>query len=862
MTLMLRVRGGVRSMRTLAIALASILAMTVDSRAASLLSGMDARPVNAACIAGDPPPSTSNVQFVPAFEDLGGRRPFDMRLSPNDSHRYYYVTRNGFMWTFTVDEAGKMLSIRKVLDITENVGINNHNNSYSEGGSEHFGISSFAFHPDFGTNPNRRWVFLIFNGRKSGEANTTSYVARYTLNPDGITFDRNSELIVIRQQQGPSWLHHFGHLVFGPDKQLYIGSGDGTLNGINFFPEVPSQRLDDLRGKLLRINVDNSTPQIPYVIPADNPFVGEAGVRQEIYAYGLRNPWRFSFDSVTGELWLGDVGDFQWEEVNLIEAGKNYGWHYYEGTTCRARDLGLKCPQPNTIPPVFEVNHNGQSIAMINVGVYRGTDIPALSGKYLFRVYGLNQLFTLTKQGDEYIAEVVLDATPNVNTFFTDARGELYGIDVEGKVFKLKAVPQSTGTADLPLLLSQTGCVRPSNPRIAAVGTIPYTVESALWSDGASKRRWLALPNGRNVTINPDGDFTFPIGTVMMKTFLFGGLPFETRLLKLHNNGQWSGSTYRWEGNDATLVGKDGYDAQIETSPGQFINWHFPSRSECMICHTQAAGVSIGPEISQLNTVITYPNTGRRGHQLATWDHIGVFDGPLPGALPDLPSLARYWNTNISNTRRARSYLHANCSYCHRPGVDIRATMDLRFATPVTDMNICDVAPNVGDLGIPGARLLDPQSPSTSIIPTRMQLRGGGQMPPLGTNLTDDAHLLINSWIERADVCSPVLDTDADGVHQTADNCTTVSNASQFDADNDRFGDRCDGDYDNDLMVDGADRSVLQAAIQGGMVFTDAGYRSDFDFNYDGRVDAADGTYFDTNLMSRRVGPSGFRRNH
>ncbi len=857
----LRLREAWTAILSLTVLLTGLLSAPGTGSAADSLSGMDTRPVNKTCLAGDPPPSTETLQFTPVFEGLGGRKPFDIRLSPLDSNRLYYVTRTGLIWTFVTDSTGAVSGIQQVLDISDHVGINKDYNAYSEGGSEHYGISSFAFHPAFATNPNKRWMFLIVNGRQEGEATTTSYVYRYTLNADGVTFDRGSELLIIKQKQGQSWLHHFGNLVFGPDGMLYIGSGDGTLNGANFFDSIPAQRLDDIRGKLLRINVDASSAAQPYAIPSDNPFASVAGARGEIYAYGLRNPWRFSFDSVSGKLWLGDVGDYQWEEVDLIESGKNYGWNYYEGTACRATELGLTCPQSGTVPPVYEVAHNGDSIAMIGVGVYRGSALSSLTGKYLFRIYGRNQLYALSQSGGNYVASLVMENTPNVNTFFTDTQGEYYGVDIKGKVYKLTSATGSTTVTNLPTLLSQTGCVRPTNPRVAATGTIPYEVVSPLWSDGAVKRRWLALPDGGQITINDNGDFTFPNGTVLMKMFLFQGKPFETRLLKLHNNGEWSGSTYKWVGNDATLVDKDGEDIQVTNTSGNTISWHLPSRSECLTCHTQAAGYSIGPEIAQLNSVYKYPNTGRQGHQLATWSSLNLFTTALPDQIYNLPSLTPYWKSSISSIRRARSYLHANCSYCHRPGVDIRADMDLRYATPVTSMNICDATPRISDLGVVGAKLLDPQSPATSIIPLRMSLRGAEQMPPLGTHLSDNAYLLINTWIKRADVCNPVVDSDGDGIQDAADNCLLVANASQFDADNDGFGDRCDGDYNNDLVVNSVDRNMLLAAVQKGMVFGDTDYRSDFDFNYDGKVDSVDLQYFDTSLMGKAVGPSGYRKN-
>ncbi|MBK8175359.1 MAG: PQQ-dependent sugar dehydrogenase [Rhodospirillales bacterium] len=790
--------------------------------------------------------------MTPAFTELGGRRPFAMRVSPLDPKRFYYVTRTGLMYTMIKgDTKAPVLA----LDITDEIGTIDHTNAYSPGGSEEFGIASFTFDPDFAHNG---WVFVVFNGRQANESTTTSYLARFTLKADGLTLNRDSQLIILKQVQGTSWLHHFGDVEFGPDGFLYLSSGDGTLNGAAYFDDIRAQNLDDLHGKILRLNVANSTATKPYTIPASNPFVGVAGARGEIYAYGFRNPWRMSFDTVTGNLWLGDVGDAQYEEVNIVEQGGNYGWPIFEGTNCR---VTAQCGSTTTKAPVHVVSHNGESIAVIGGFVYHGSAIPSLSGKYIFRVYGRNELYALTSNGGTYTAELIIDNTPNMNSFFTDADQEIYSTDMDGNVYQL--VPSSTtgGSGTFPALLSQTGCVRPSKPTVAAVAMVPYGVNSQLWSDGAGKKRWVALPDGKTVTIDSDGDFDFPTGSVLMKSFLFQGKPFETRLLKHHNDGTWTGTTYKWKSDlsDATLVPAGGEDITVKANATKTINWHLPSRSECTLCHTAAAKHALGPNVAQLNGFFAYPNANNKvGQQLATWSDIGMFSAALPGALYDLPTLSAPWAKGVSNVRRARSSLEANCAHCHRPGNDIRATMDLRFGTDISEMAICNEAPRISDLGIAGAKLLAPGHPESSIIPARVSLRGENQMPPLGTFITDGTATLLNGWIKRGDVCSAVPDNDGDSVPNNADNCLNIANANQLDSDSDKFGDRCDGDFNNDYVTDDTDRELITQAV--GSSFGDAEYRTNYDFDLNGRVDDDDLYYFNHMLAGHPPGASGFAK--
>jgi uncharacterized repeat protein (TIGR03806 family) len=291
--------------------------------------------------------------------------------------------------------------------------------------------------------------------------------------------------------------------------------------------------------------------------------------------------------------------------------------------------------------------------------------------------------------------------------------------------------------------------VDPSDPKQPAPGLIAYGVSAPLWSDNADKRRWMALPDNTRITVGNDGDFDFPNGTVLVKEFSLAGRRIETRLLIRHSDGGWAGYTYEWNDTqtDATLLpaGKSRvFGAQT---------WSFPSRNECAYCHTQAAGNSLGLEIAQLNYDFVYPTTNRQSNQIATLDHIGMFASP-PGDPMTLPRLPAYDAMAAPLAARARGYLHANCSICHRPQGTGQGPQDFRFGTAFGMTMLCNVDPQEGTLGITGAKLILPGDPSRSIVSRRMHALDANRMPPLATSMVDPVgSKLIDDWIMSLTGC-------------------------------------------------------------------------------------------------------------
>jgi hypothetical protein len=339
-------------------------------------------------------------------------------------------------------------------------------------------------------------------------------------------------------------------MAFGRDGLLYIGVGDGPRQGD---PTNIAQTDTDLRGKVLRISVDDVPAGELYGIPADNPNaanprcgpVGNIAACPEIFAKGFRNPFRGDIDLETGEIWLGDVGWKQHEEVDKVIKGGNYGWAVCEGSFIK--DKLTPCNEPSLINPVVDYSHADGNCAAIGGFVYRGANIPALQGRFVFGDYCSGKVSAVQYDSNGIGFEESLlpggsAALGRVFTFGRDNAGEIYLVTFAA-IYKM--VNAAVGTATVPATLSATGCFDPSNPKVPATGLIPYDLNSPLWSDGAAKRRWMALPDEAKITISPDGDFQFPVGTVLAKEFSFDGVPHETRLLVRHQDGIWSGYSRR-----------------------------------------------------------------------------------------------------------------------------------------------------------------------------------------------------------------------------------------------------------------------------------------------------------------------------
>tara|TARA_R100001369_G_scaffold65446_1_gene92618 strand:- start:16793 stop:18157 length:1365 start_codon:yes stop_codon:yes gene_type:complete len=293
------------------------------------------------------------------------------------------------------------------------------------------GLLGLAFHPDYATNGH----FFVNYINNSGNT-VISRFSRNGTNPS--LADANSELIILDYSQ-PFSNHNGGELAFGSDGYLYISSGDG---GSGNDPQNRSQNLTSMLGKLLRIDVNNSTSAAPYAIPADNPFIGNASANDEIWAYGLRNAWKFSFDRSTNDLWIADVGQSAREEINLTlstedPGGLNYGWRCYEGNIEGAQFSTAECPAQNTLVfPVFEYNHSGGGCSITGGYRYRGTAYPNLEGAYLYADLCTQNISYLKFENGSW-NETSENFSGSWVAFGEDINGELYVSSLSGNIFKI-----------------------------------------------------------------------------------------------------------------------------------------------------------------------------------------------------------------------------------------------------------------------------------------------------------------------------------------------------------------------------------------------------------------------------------------
>jgi uncharacterized repeat protein (TIGR03806 family) len=692
--------------------------------------GLDARPSNTMCVAPSKSSSTSGstIALQRVFSGVALSQPLAMLQAPGDDTRWFVLEKTGAVRVFANTPNVTTASTFLALNVNSNV----------EGG-----LLGMAFHPDWATN---HQAFVSFTEGSP----MVSTIARFTSTDNGATLSSSTRSDVIHVNQ-PFENHDGGNIAFGPDGNLYIGFGDGGSGGD---PDGHGQDTTDLLGAFLRINVDGAAP---YSIPADNPFAStgvscgpnpdvSAGNCREIYAWGVRNPWRWSFDSSTGDLWLGDVGQNLYEEVDRVQRGGNYGWNCREGTHAYSTPAASCATATGLIEPVVDYDHSvGNSIT--GGYVYRGSALPALAGVYLFADYGSGRIWRLVDNGSGgYSSQELLDTSLGIASFGQGNDGELYVVDLNGGGL-YKIVDGSGGGSSgspVPTLLSDTGCVVAQSPSQPASGLIPYQPAAPFWSDRAVKERWLAIPNGTSVAVGADGDFTFPNGTVLMKHFRLNGTLIETRLFMRHPDGDWAGYTYEWNSQqtNATLV-TGGKTVMIGNQ-----SWRFPSGNECSSCHTQAAGFALGVEAAQLNHDFVYSSTGRTANQLRTLDSIALFTTPL-GDPANQPSMPDPFDAAAPLGQRARAYLHTNCSQCHRPGGGTPSSMDLRYSTLLSSTGACDAPPQAGDLGIGAtARIIAPGSAADSVLLARMNRRDANGMPPLASNEVDSAGaMLLEQWI-------------------------------------------------------------------------------------------------------------------
>ena len=324
--------------------------------------------------------------------------------------RILVTDQEGVIWVFEEKHLGaEHVFVPEPLDIRGRVS--------SRGWEE--GLLGLALSPK-----NERYIYIYYSAANPRRSVVSRLNYNRAVAPD-------SELVILEVPQ-PYANHNGGQIAFGPDGYLYIGLGDGGSAGD---PQRNGQDTSTLLGTILRIDVSEATTEQPYAIPPDNPFAGSGG-RPEIWAYGLRNPWRFSFDRETGELWAGDVGQNRWEEIDIIERGGNYGWNAMEGNHCFRPQTG--CESEDFIPPVWEYPLEDDACSVIGGYVYRGVAIPWLTGVYVYGDFCTGQVFGLRYADGEVVEHKLLaDTGLRIASFGQDNDGELYVLSQGEGIYRL-----------------------------------------------------------------------------------------------------------------------------------------------------------------------------------------------------------------------------------------------------------------------------------------------------------------------------------------------------------------------------------------------------------------------------------------
>ena len=722
-------------------------------------------------------PPVFGYTTVNAFPGLNFGQPVCFATPPGETNRLYVLNKLGQMYAITNLASPNLTT---VLDLSGRV--------YTPSES---GLLGLAFHPDF-ANPTNRYFFLFYSlitNSPLGSGVLHQRVARFQMTATNNNVALQSSEVVLMNQRDPADNHNGADLHFGPDGLLYVSLGDG---GVQNDGDRNSQLISsNFFSALMRLDVDtppragslmpnlhpanNMGGAINYRIPADNPFLGRTNydgysfnstnLRAEFYAVGFRNPWRFSFDPVTGWLYCGDVGQNTWEEVDIVTKGGNYGWAYREGLHVGYRATN-SVVEP-LIDPIQEYQHGSgptQGNSITGGIVYRGARFPQLHGWYVFADYASGNIWRLFYDGTNTVPYQRLTGRGGISAFGADpANGDVLLANVnDGAIYRLIYDTNSSVGAQLPPTLDGTGAftnltslTNATQPLAASAGLVPYDINVHFWSDHARKSRWFLSATNLKIGFQPEANWTFTNGQTWVKHFdleLTNGVPssarrLETRFLVKNTNGVY-GVTYRWNSlTNAALVPEEGLDEAIVLNDGGTTRtqvWHYPSRSECLACHTPVGGFGLGFNTVQLNR--NYGYVGGVSNQISFFSAAGIFSN-APTQLNSLRALAAATNESASLEWRVRSYLAANCASCHQPGGLGLGSWNASVTNFTANSGLIHglLVNNFGDTN---NRVIAPGSVSNSMLLTRLSVRGLSQMPPLGSSVLDtQAIALFSRWI-------------------------------------------------------------------------------------------------------------------
>ncbi|MBU2870086.1 starch-binding protein [Colwellia sp. E2M01] len=695
--------------------------------------------------------SSSNYEYESAFPALDGSFISPVMVT-NDglNDLIYIVDKSGKVLVFPNDPTVTPAQVNTLLDISNEV------RDYHEQG-----LLSIAFHPNFATN---RLAYIYYiEGDNDNESDNGVFgdgvLERITLDDASNPTIAESRIEVLRiPQPGPD--HKGSMMQFHPSTgEFYMSLGDGAYGDTALIPTQPDPRTNNsaqettnLRGSIIRL-IMRETPNVNgkyYDIPSDNPFVNDDSVRDEIWSFGHRNPWRFSFDhQAPYTLWQTEVGQAGFEEVNIIQAGGNYGWPICEGNTHRGNDGGdpnnSRSCSGDLIAPVGGYTHDTGSVSIIGGFVYRGTALPALTGRFIYGDYVSKKIWSAV-EGDPN--KLVSDAFPsNISSFGTDMSGEevfvtSHGVEYGGLSILYRMIDSEAQAAVIPAKLSNTGIFADLITQTPVHGVIEYDVNSDGWFDGLKARHFFAIPNESNIEFNEDEVWNLPVGSVLVKHLSLpvnatNTTPFETSVLFKQVSGKWASANYRWnpQGTDADLVNEAFNEtvAQYYNGATTNVNRQVRSGAECTSCHLGTGSKEpLAITTAQLNRDLNYQ--GVVSNQVDLFNQLGLFTNTIAGA----NSLTAYpdpEDTSADIDNRARAYLSTNCAHCHDGSL-----MDLNYDTPVNQMDIMNIQRS-------GVYRMLPFDHAASLIHI-YQTDDANRMPKgsvLTNPLADD---LIAAWID------------------------------------------------------------------------------------------------------------------
>ncbi|MBI1322616.1 c-type cytochrome [bacterium] len=670
----------------------------------------------------------------------------------------------GSRWMIVGEVAGKLVAFEDRPDVTQKTVVGDLKALHADCTA----LYGLAFHPDF---PKDRRVYIAYV--LGGESADGTKLAEFRMTEESPPrLDLKSERRLLQWRGGG---HNGGALAFGPDKKLYITTGDA---GPASPPDIhrTGQDVTDFESSILRIDIESRSGDKPYGIPADNPFVGLPDVRPEIWAYGFRNPWKITFDKKTGDCWVGDVGWELWELVYRVVKGGNYGWAAVEGRQPVLK--GLTTGPAPIRPPT--IDHPHSEAASITGGyVLRDQSLKDLEGAYVYGDYQSGYVWAAKFDGVQVSKlEKIAESGLRLVSFGLDHSGDLLLMEHERSngLFRLEKVPQAelAGSATaFPRKLSDTGLFENTQALKPAAGVRPYDVNVEVWADGATALRHMAIPPGANAEIDPaTGRWRLPDGSVAARTVSLktadSDTPrrMETQIL-MKQEGAWAAYSYLWnaEGTDATLAPAEGASIPVtlrdETLDGEkyATRYRVAARSECALCHnpwveakTTVYGRQSASPLGLFRPQLDHPDPARheKYRDLLAWATGKPADVPAPEAARTLFDVHE---KTASPERRARSWLAVHCSQCHDFNAGGAATIVLDPWAKTDAMRLLNVKPQQGDMGLGNdAFLVKPGAPEASVLFARIAKAGSGHMPRLGSKEIDRTGVgLIASWIEALD---------------------------------------------------------------------------------------------------------------